>query len=145
MRWVAIVTTLGGCTHICNLTFCLGQMTWIGTVPDGLDASTFEARICRNETCVEGPLAGIDEGPVVLEEGVEATLEARLEARLDRETIRIDWAEDTFADGDVWTIEIRDSSGAIAIELEPTPVDYTETYPNGTDCPGVCRSATLGE
>jgi hypothetical protein len=104
--------------------------------------------LCRNEVCwsfVE-TVSGI--GPDVIEPSLDGLWLACTSA-LDEDGSRLSlgcgfWvASPEFADGDVYSLTIRDElTGSVLIQLSKS-VEYTPIYKSGPDCGATCHRASL--
>lgn len=146
-----------GCSLECTAVGCGAEnMTWSAELPTILtfeDVRALSVRACRNDVCFERSFAEMAIEPVAPGSGfgmplspsgagvphVLAEVSARSGGAYD---VRVGWTDEV-TDGDVYTFEITDADGAVVLERTPTAVSYEVSYPNGPDCDGVCRTASL--
>lgn len=148
----------------CTLIGCAENMRWSAPLPDGFtfeEARALRVRACRNEVCFErsfedagleplGPNMGRSMilSPTELHDGIETPVgDAYVTAGLLRTPVGyeldVQWNEAAVADGDAYVLTAFGAGDQPVVHHEANSVEYLVSYPNGPDCPGVCRNVTL--
>lgn len=153
-----VALAIPGCSLECTAVGCVENLSWSAELPTIFtyeDVRALEVRACRNGVCFERSFTEVEiDGPPAPGSGFQMPLSpsgtgapyvvAHVVARSGGAyDVRVEWTDEGVADGDTYAFEITDAEGALVLERAATPVTYEVSYPNGPDCDGVCRTATL--
>lgn len=139
--WVAAVLACASLTSGCTCVACGNALQWSSDLPstlDDADIAALSVEVCRNGECHVGEFAG--QPSVSFATNAHALL-SRGPGRPWR--LLVQFAMAAPADGDLFTIRVRDSSGRVVAGLAETRVTYVQTRPNGPLDPTLCRHAII--
>jgi len=132
-----------GCTAIGCPTVAVTIEVDVTATPAQLDGGLF--RLCRNAVCNEYGIAIAGTKPILATIRRDELHVSHVGLAIDPHTILQipNYLEEDLADGDVYTLELRDAAGAV-VQSWRWEADYRERYPNGENCHDVpCRQVDL--
>lgn len=138
---------LGSCTNqSCTEMGCLDSGTLSGEVTKPTGRVAVELcfnGVCQQATTDAAPSAGacvpISAGTVV----ASVCFQGDTPAGAQLLTGQLDLEHASLHDGDHFAITIRDAQTGAVLGLADQKVQYATDHPNGPDCPGECKIASL--
>ena len=103
---------------------------------------------CRNTICSQGTPADVPVAPPARNEMLlrgKATTQAYIEATSAGYLVEVIFPLDDSSpavNGDTYELHVKDANGASLGDVTGKAA-YTDTAPNGKDCPPVCKNATI--
>lgn len=136
-------------SKVCGLVACSNTAsiaTYVNLSRDQMAAATLA--VCRNDVCSSGRLSTVPSAPgdslqfslsgSLSAQGTIASPDAAKGYRVQVD-VNLDGLD--LANGDTYTIRVSPDGGA-AISVSGSAT-YSESQPNGTDCPPICRTAVI--
>jgi len=113
------------------------------------DLERAQAEVCRNGTCVSGPVPSVPQrnsitygqlSPVMAEPRIELQFwRTAADGSIEIELVYEANDPQLFMDGDVYEVRLSKPGGAVLLSKAWLATNHVDSMPNGPDCEPTCR------
>src|SRR5688572_23559938 len=135
LKWIVpVVLALAGCSgqDVCTLAACVDGVTFEIAMARPSDTAGLRLTVCRGAECVDAVGDGLG--------NFQFTGDSFAWFSFSDDEL-VGFLTSTGQEGRDLTVSLATKSGDPLFRTDAEGAVFTEVYPNGEDCPGLCRQA----